>query len=46
MSLSLLVVLAVHIGGVIFSSMQHGDNLVGAMFHGRKRAPGPDDVAD
>ena len=40
----LMVLLALHIGGVIFSSWQHRENLLAAMLHGRKRAPGSGDV--
>jgi len=34
-----LVLVALHVGGVIFSSIEHGDNLVRAMVTGFKRSP-------
>ena len=40
----LMALAALHIGGVIFSSIRHRENLVAAMFHGRKRAPANQDV--
>lgn len=40
----LLVLVALHVGGVIFSSLRHGENLVLAMIHGRKQAPRGNDI--
>ncbi len=37
----LLILLAVHLGGVIFASRRHRENLVAAMIHGRKRPAEP-----
>ena len=41
----LLMLIALHVAGVVFSSVRHGENLVAAMLHGRKRAPARGDVA-
>lgn len=40
----LIVLVVLHVSGVIISSMRHHENLVAAMFHGRKRAPASHDV--
>ena len=41
---ALLVLIALHVGGVVFTSIRHRENLAAAMFHGRKRPPAPGDV--
>ncbi len=41
----LLGLAALHVSGVIFSSLRHRENLVAAMIHGHKKPPGPGDVA-
>jgi cytochrome b len=33
----LLVLIAIHIGGAIYASIRHRENLIAAMIHGRKR---------
>jgi cytochrome b len=45
LAISLLALVALHVLGVIVTSIRQRENLAASMIHGRKRAPGPDDVA-
>jgi len=42
---TLVALVALHLGGVIFTSWRHRENLVAAMISGRKRVGGGDDHA-
>ncbi len=41
---TIVALAAIHVGGVIFTSVRHRENLVAAMFDGRKRAAREGDV--
>ncbi|WP_378949746.1 cytochrome b/b6 domain-containing protein [Mesorhizobium sp. ANAO-SY3R2] len=42
---AMLALVVLHVGGVVFSSVRHGENLVRSMLTGRKAAAGAEDVA-
>jgi len=45
LSNTLFFLVALHIAGVVFSSLRHRENLVASMLHGRKRVPDQEDIA-
>ena len=42
---TMLALVALHVAGAIVTGRRHGENLVAAMWHGRKRAAEPSDVS-
>ena len=40
----LLILVAGHVAGVVFTSVREGENLVTSMLHGKKRAAGKEDI--
>jgi len=42
---ALIVLIALHVAGVVYTSVHHGENLIAAMLNGSKRPAGPGDVA-
>jgi len=42
---AMLALVALHVAGAIVTGRTHGENLVAAMWHGRKRAPQPGDLS-
>ena len=41
---AMLALVALHVAGVIATGRTHGESLVAALWHGRKRAPQPGDI--
>jgi cytochrome b len=40
----MVALVALHVAGAIVTGHRHGENLIAAMWHGRKRAARPGDV--